>query len=27
MYDGPLKEFYERHFPAGVPMIKVSTQK
>jgi hypothetical protein len=27
MYDGPLKEFYEKHFPEGMPMIKVSTQK
>ncbi len=27
LYDGPLKEFYERHFPAGVPMIKVSAKK
>ena len=27
MYDGPIKEFYQRFFPEGVPMIKVSTQK
>ena len=27
MYNGPMREFYEKHFPEGMPMIKVSTKR
>ena len=27
MYNGPLREFYEKHFPQGMPMIRLSTRK
>lgn len=27
MYDGPMQEFYERHFPKGAPMVSVSTRR
>ena len=26
LYDGPIQEFYEHHFPEGAPTVKVSTQ-
>jgi len=27
LYDGPMQGFYERHFPTGIPTIKVSTRR
>ncbi len=27
MYDGPLQEFYEKHFPGAIPTIRVSTRR
>ena len=27
LYDGPMRQFYERHFPEGTPTIKVSTRR